>query len=82
MITWLGLIGAIVLPLWNIPLIARIRQRRSSKDISMAWALGVFACLVLMLPSGLASADPVYKLFAILNVCCFGVVVVCVIRYR
>ena len=39
----LGLIAAVGMPLWNIPLILHIRRRRSSQDISLPWALGVFA---------------------------------------
>lgn len=29
-----GAIAAVVLPLWNIPLIVKIEKRKSSKDIS------------------------------------------------
>src|SRR5437870_10940253 len=47
--------AAVILPLFNIPLIVRIQQRRSSQDVSLTWALGVWACFVLMLPSGLTS---------------------------
>jgi uncharacterized protein with PQ loop repeat len=43
----IALIAAIILPLWNIPLIVRIIRRRSSKDISRAWAVGVWLCFVL-----------------------------------
>lgn len=82
MIQWVGLAGAILLPFWNIPLILRIRKRGSSCDISMAWALGVQACLVAMLPSGLQSHDPVFRVFTVLNFLLFSVVVFYVIRYR
>ena len=60
----------------------RIERRRSSDDISLLWAAGVFVCLLLMLPSGLTSADRVFKLFSIINIVFFGAVVVQVIRYR
>lgn len=82
MVKFIGLIAAIVLPLWNIPLIMRIHQRRSSTDISVPWALGVFTCLLLMLPSALASPDLTFRVFAILNVILFGAVVVQVFRFR
>ena len=42
----------------------------------------MWACLLLMLPSGLASADPVYRIFTILNVALFSAVVVQVVRFR
>ncbi len=78
----LGWISAVVLPFWNIPLIIRIERRKSSKDMSLAWALGVFACLIGMLPSGLQSTDPVFKAFTVANLAIFSGVVVQVLRYR
>lgn len=78
----IGLIAAVALPFWNIPLIIRIRRRKSSKDIGVAWALGVWVCLALMLPSGLLSPDPVFKAYAIANVILFSAVTVQVMRYR
>ena len=82
MIETIGCIAAVVLPLWNIPLILRISQRKSSRDLSIAWALGVWVCLVAMLPSGLISPDPVFKVFTIANLALFSAVVVQVLRYR
>ena len=82
MIQLLGLIAGVAMPLWNIPLILKIRQRKSSKDISLPWALGVFGCIVLMLPAALASSDPVFKSFGVINVALFGLVVAYVLRYR
>lgn len=78
----LGLIAAVGMPLWNIPLILHIRRRRSSHDISLTWALGVFACILLMLPSALVSPDPVFRAFGIINTVLFGAVVIQVLRYR
>lgn len=75
-------IAAIVLPLWNIPLIVRIVKRRSSRDISMYWALGVWTCFILMAPSAFISADPVWKAFNIANLILFSLVVVFVLTYR
>mgnify|MGYP001588514618 CR=1 FL=1 len=78
----LGLVAGVILPLWNIPLIVRIQRRRSSQDISLPWALGVFGCLVLMFPSALLSSDVVFKTFSIINITLFTAVVVQVVRFR
>ena len=77
-----GMIAAVVLPLWNIPLIIRIGRRRSSDDISLAWVIGVELCLLLMLPSAMASSDAVFKAFSFVNSVLFSAVFVQVIRYR
>lgn len=77
-----GLVAAVVLPLWNIPLILNIGRRKSSKDISLSWAVGVFVCIVLMLPSAFVSPDPVLKVFGFANVVFFGGVVAQIFRYR
>jgi hypothetical protein len=81
MIETLGLVAAILLPLWNIPLIVRIHRRKSSADISLAWALGVEACLLGMLPAGLVSGDPVFRVFAVVNVLFFSAVTIQVVRF-
>ncbi|MFA5059455.1 MAG: hypothetical protein WC676_02385 [Candidatus Omnitrophota bacterium] len=78
----MGLIAAVILPLWNIPLIARIIKRRSSHDISLWWAGGVWVCLLFMAPSGLTSKDVVWKAFNIINIICFTIVVVITLLYR
>ena len=77
-----GSIAAVVLPLWNIPLIVKIERRKSSKDISQLWAYGVMACIILMFPSAWASPDPVFRLFSVVNTVLFSLVVIQVIRYR
>lgn len=82
MIEKIGFVAAVVLPLWNIPLIVKVGRRKSSKDLSLAWALGVWVCLVAMLPSGLLSADPVFRVFAVMNITLFSAVVIQVLRYR
>lgn len=82
MIERLGLIAAVVLPLWNIPLIVRITRRRSSRDVSLWWALGVYGCLLLMLPAGLTSGDAVFRTFTLVNIVLFTLVVIQVLRYR
>ena len=82
LITTLGLIAAIVLPLWNIPLIVRIVRRRSSADISLWWALGVWVCLLFMAPSGFTSADPVWRTFNIVNLVMFSCVAAVTLKFR
>lgn len=77
-----GMVAAVVLPLWNVPLILKLEQRKSSKDISLSWAWGILVCLLLMLPAGLQSPDPVFRVFTIVNVLLFSGVVVQVFRYR
>ena len=82
MLETLALVAAIVLPLWNLPLIVRVIRRRSSRDISVSWAVGVWVCLVLMAPSGFTSSDVVWRAFNIVNFVLFSAVVVTVLLYR
>ncbi len=79
---WVGMVSAVALPFWNIPLIWRIQQRRSSRDLSTAWAVGVWVCLVGMLPSGLVSVDAVFKAFTVVNLVLFSAVLFQVLRFR
>ena len=78
----LGLIAAIALPLWNIPLVIRIFKRKSSRDISLLWVIGVWVCLVLMAPSGFVSEDIVWKVFNIVNLVLFSLVFVVALIYH
>lgn len=82
MIHKIALIAAVILPLWNIPLILRIMQRKSSQDVSIFWAIGVWVCLLLMAPSGFISKDLVWRVFNIINFILFSFVVVAVLFYR
>lgn len=77
-----GMIAAIVLPFFSLPLIIKVVQRKSSKDISMTWALGVFSCFLLMLPSALTSPDLIYKVFSIINIILFSGIVFVTLKYR
>lgn len=77
-----GMLASIALPLFNIPLMKRLYERKSSADLSMTWVLGVFICLVLMVPAGLSSSDIVFKVFSVLNVLCFGGVTYLAVYYR
>ncbi len=78
----IGVVAAVGLPFFNIPLIILIVKRKSSQDISQAWVWGVWGCLVLMFPSSLLSTDIVLKAFGISNLALFSVVVFVVMRYR
>ena len=82
MIEKIGLLAAVTLPFWNIPLIIRIGRRKSSKDVSLAWAIGVWVCLVGMLPSGVRSPDAIFRIFTVINLAFFTGVLVQVLRYR
>ncbi len=78
----IGFYAAIVLPLWNIPLIIKIIRRKSSRDLSLSWVLGVWVCILLMLPSGLQSVDPVWRTFCIINTIFFTAVAIVSVYYR
>ena len=82
MIEKIALVAAVALPLWNIPLIIRIVKRKSSKDISMSWAVGVWVCILAMAPAGFRSVDPVWRAFNVVNLVFFTCVVITVLIYR
>ena len=74
--------AAIILPLFNIPLIIKIIRRKSSQDISLCWVLGVWICILLMAPSGFRSQDVVWRTFNYFNVVLFTLVAGVTLRYR
>lgn len=74
--------AAIVLPLFNIPLIIKIVRRNSSKDISLCWVLGVWICILLMAPSGFRSQDVVWRTFNYANAVLFTCVAIVTVKYR
>ena len=78
----IALVAAIILPFWNIPLIVRIIKRKSSKDISIVWALGVWACFLLMAPEAFSSPDLVWRTFNMVNLVFFTIVVFVILAYR
>jgi len=75
-------VAAVSLPLFNIPLIFRIIKRKSSKDLSLVWVLGVWTCIVLMFPSGIKSPDIVWKTFNVVNITFFTAVMMVAVKYR
>ena len=70
------------MPLFNIPLILKVIHRKSSRDISLGWVLGVWTCFLLMAPAGLVSKDLVWRTFNIVNLVMFTGVMVVVMKYR
>jgi uncharacterized protein with PQ loop repeat len=78
----IAFIAAVVLPLFNIPLIVRVIKRRSSKDLSIHWALGVWICFLMMLPESLNSSDMVWRVFSIMNIILFSGVAFVTLVYR
>lgn len=78
----IGFIAAISLPLFNIPLILRIIRRKSSRDLSLTWVIGVWVCIVLMAPSGFVSKDLVWRAFNYMNILLFTGVLIATLKYR
>ena len=81
-IEMIGLLASVALPLWNIPLIIRIVQRKSSTDISLMWVMGVWGCSILMAPAGFLSSDITWRAFTVINLVLFTGVVIAVLKYR
>jgi hypothetical protein len=76
------MLSGIIMPLFNIPLILRIIRRRSSGDVSMVWLIGVWSCVIAMLPSSLQSPDPVLVVFGIINSLFFSAVFFTVLYFH
>jgi hypothetical protein len=70
------------MPLWNIPLIVKILLRKSSNDLSRSWMLGVWVCMLLMLPWAFISPDVVLKVFSVVNFVLFSGVVIVGFKYH
>ena len=77
-----GMAASIIMPLFNFPLVYKIWKRKSSTDISLTWALGIWFSILLMLPASLISSDPVFRVFGILNFILFSGVLFVVLKYR
>jgi hypothetical protein len=78
----LALVASVVMPLWNIPLIVKIVQRKSSYDLSLFWLWGVWVCMLLMIPWAWVTRELVLKVFSFVNFILFSGVVVVVMKYR
>lgn len=82
MLAKIALISAVLLPFFNIPLIVKMIKRKSSTDLSLFWAFGVWVCLIGMFPQSLRSTEIIWKIFTILNLVFFSVVVFCVVIFH
>ena len=78
----LATVSAVVLPLFNIPLILKIIKRKSSGDLSLSWAIGVWVCIVLMTPQALRSTDIAFRAYGAVNIIFFSFVLFFVLKYR
>ena len=78
----MGVVSAAVLPLFNTPLILKIIRRKSSSDMSLTWAIGVWVCIVFMTPQALRTNDLTLKIFGISNLIFFSFVVFFILKYR
>jgi len=78
----LALVASVVMPLFNIPLIVKILQRKSSGDLSLGWLWGVWTSMLLMLPWAFVTKDTVLRTFSIVNFVLFSGVAYAVMRYR
>ena len=74
--------AAVILPLWDIPLMVRVIRRKSSQDISLGWAFGLWMSSVLMAPSAFVSGDRVAIGFNTVNVTMLTAVLIVVFKYR
>lgn len=72
MIQTLGMVSGIMMPLFNLPLMLRVIRRRSSQDISLVWVIGVWFCVMGLLPSSLQSLDPILFAFGVVNALLFS----------
>jgi uncharacterized protein with PQ loop repeat len=82
MIQTLGMMSGILMPFFNLPLILRIIRRRSSEDISLVWVVGVWFCVMGLLPSSLQSPDPILFTFGVVNALLFSGVFVSVFYFH
>ena len=76
------MISGVALPLFNIPLILKLVKRKSSEDLSLSWAIGVWVCIVLMTPQALRSQDIAFRAYGAVNIIFFSAVVFFVLKYR
>lgn len=80
--TTMGMVAGLVLPFFNLAQITRMVKCKSSHDVSIVWCIGVWICIMLMLPSALISEDTVYRTFSIANVAFFSALVGTAVYYR
>ena len=76
-----GFIGA-MMPLWNIPFVINILKMKSSHEVSLVWMFGVWISILCLLPQSLKSLELNFKIFGILNITLFSLVLIVVLYYR
>ena len=78
----LGMISAVAMPLFDIPLMMRVVRRKSSEDISLVWLLGIEFCILGMFPASLLSPDIILRVFGAVNVVLFTATTAAVLWYH
>ena len=78
----IGFVAAVVMPVFNVPLILNLVKTKSSRDISATWAVGVWTCIILMTPQALRSSDIAFRAYGIVNLFFFSAVTFFVLKYR
>ncbi|MGE5306428.1 MAG: hypothetical protein ACM3TN_24215 [Alphaproteobacteria bacterium] len=82
MVQAIGIASGILMPFFNLPLMLRIIRRRSSEDISLVWVVGVWFCVMGLLPSSLQSPDPILFSFGVVNALLFSGVFLSVLYFH
>ncbi len=77
-----GFWAAVALPFFDISLIMHVIKRKSSADISVMWAAGLWLSAVMMAPSAFVSGDRTAIGFNVVNVVMLTAVLAVVIKYR
>jgi uncharacterized protein with PQ loop repeat len=81
-LNYITVFAGAAMPLFNIPMIIRIIQRKSADDISLVWLFGVWACILLMSPAAFMSKELSFRLFGYTNVFFFTGVVFVTMKYH
>jgi uncharacterized protein with PQ loop repeat len=76
------MVSSILMPFFNLPLMLRIIRRRSSQDISLVWVVGVWFCVMGLLPSSLQSPHPILFAFGVVNALLFSGVFLSVLYFH
>jgi hypothetical protein len=82
---WIKIVGmasAVLMPFFDIPLMIRVIQRKSSEDISLIWVFGIEFCILGMFPSTWVSTDPILRAFGLVNAILFTAAFVAVVWFH
>lgn len=75
-------ISTSLISLFNIPFIMNIKKRKSSCDISLTWAAGIWICSVLMFVASIVSGNSIFQIIAVVNLAIFTVTALYIVRYH